>query len=738
MNESQLHIEFRQFEDSEHNALRHLTKKDFISQKTRIAESLWTIDVLQTESQDAFSTRSQIKLSAQLIEGKLPTSNVGLVLDFPEWEKENYLLMPGCAYNGNRFESRRIAYSPKLTDSKDIQKNTPIIVSDVPRLNIDAGISLIQERSGALSIPAIGFYDPKSHTSTWIHLTQKNEWGDFGIRIEENAERNHLSIGIYSPLVREKTYYKITNNQVPSVDHAADLESGDLLEIELTTRSVPCESVIELFHQLNQLSDRTKPSRNDSFLLSSCFETIETKYNKDNFQPTQGYYAVGMRNGKYPFLQDWQIGWTGGMIATLPLLKEGSSLSQQRVIQNFNWLFPNGISPSGLFWDSGELKEDGFHWYGGDIRREHTKNWHLIRKSGDAVFYIIRQFQIMQSLGIPLKESWLAGIQKVCDTLVKIWTDNHQFGQFVDSLTGKIAVGNSTSGAIIPGALALASSFFKNDTYLKTAKESGEYYYSHFVKKGLLCGGPGDALQNPDSESAYALLESYVTLFEITGEERFLHFAKDTSAQFASWVMDYDYAFPAQSLLNKVGIKTTGSVFANTQNKHGEPGICLHSGSALLRLYRATGDLTYLYLLRQITQHIPQNLSHPTKPIEGMPIGWVSERVSTTDWLEGIGELMYGSTWAEATLMLTYAEIPGVYLDLQAGVAIAFDQAQVEVLENTKEALKISITNTSKTEGQVKVMAEKNTAAKWQDSYNKNVEKISLAMDETKVLSYEK
>ncbi len=85
--------------------------------------------------------------------------------------------------------------------------------------------------------------------------------------------------------------------------------------------------------------------------------------------------------------------------------------------------------------------------------------------------------------------------------------------------------------------------------------------------------------------------------------------------------------------------ETTGVVWANTQNKHGAPGICTHSGMALLRLYRATRNVKYLKRLQDITKAIPQYLSTKENPIFGLNLGWISERVSTTDWLEGIGEL---------------------------------------------------------------------------------------------------
>ena len=55
--------------------------------------------------------------------------------------------------------------------------------------------------------------------------------------------------------------------------------------------------------------------------LGEAMAVLEKKFNDQNWVKENGYYAIGMREN---FLQDWQIGWTGGMISTLPLFSEGN------------------------------------------------------------------------------------------------------------------------------------------------------------------------------------------------------------------------------------------------------------------------------------------------------------------------------------------------------------------------------------------------------------------------------
>ncbi len=649
----------------------------------------------------------EVECHFKLTKGTSPQTSIAVNFTFDNWSKSNYVLMPGSAYNGNRFESRRIRYSPKLLDSRDIGPDKPMIISDVPRLNINDGPSRIQDRSGSMSVPAIGFQSDVTKTGFWLLTQQETKFGDNGISVEESRDRKTAVISLTVPVVRENYQYTITDNQTASKDIAPDFIAGDEFTLKFSLYFFPCPEIQGLYTRFAEIrEDLSGGMKLVPFIpFSACFSVQETKFNEQNWEEEHGYYSVGMREN---FLQDWQIGWTGGMISTYPLLFAGNETSRQHVLRNFDWLFPNGISPSGFFWDSGEK---GTKWYGGDIRKPNTVNWHLVRKSGDALYYIIKQFMLMEKENIRVKPEWKAGTKKVADSFVKLWSKWNQFGNFIDSNTGDVTVGGSTSGAIVPAALVLAASYFNNPEYMRVAEASAEKYYNDFVKKGITCGGPGDALQNPDSESSYAMLESFMLLYESSLDKKWLTRSEEMADQFSSWVMSYDYKFPKNSALGKLGVQTIGLVSANTQNKHGAPGICTHSGIALFRLFRATGNNRYLKLLKEIAFVMPQYLSHPLRPIEKMKIGWMSERASTTDWLEGIGELMYGSTWAETSLMLSYIELPGVYVQPDQSYICAIDNVDAQIIQDKAKSLTIKLTNPTQARAEIKLFVESSANA---------------------------
>ena len=668
-----------------------------------------------------------------LIRGFEKSAATSVEFNFDRWSKDNYVLLPAAAYNGNRFESRRIPYSPKLNDARDIAKDKPTIITDVPRLNINDGSSQIQERSGGMALPCIGFQSVADKKGFFLTTVQRNAYGDLGMNIEETSDRHQAFISLCSPLVRERTKYLICDNQAPSTDIPADFKPGDEVKFTFRVYNFEAPKIQSIFDKyiLIRKDLCPKPEFVPQIPFSACYDILEKKFNAENFVPEWGYYSVGMRN---MFLQDWQIGWTGGMISTYPLLFSANKKTHQNVVANFDWLFPNGISPSGFFWDSGEK---GNKWYGGDIRKPQSKNWHLVRKSADALYYIFKQFDLMKRQGIAVKPVWENGTRGVADAFVKLWKNNRQFGQFVDSQTGEIAVGGSASGGLAPAALVFASKYFNDKTYLDIACESAQKMYDDFVAKGLSTGGPGDALQNPDSESQYGLLESFAVLYEITGDKKWLTYGCETAAQFSTWVMSYDYTFPSNCLFGQMNMKTNGVVFANTQNKHGSPGICTHSGLALLRLYRATGNPLYINLLKDITQSIPQYMSRPDRPVKGMHDGWINERVSTTDWYEGIGEIFPGSTWAETDLLLTITELPGIYVDFEKKTVTTFDQLETNLISGNTKSAKLSIKNPTKMIAKTSVLVENNEQKMkpWSENrfYNRN--RIEIKPGETKILN---
>ena len=643
----------------------------------------------------------------EIVEGNAAQVSAGITFAFDDWSADNYVLMPAAVYNGNRFESRKTEYPPLLADPADIGPETPTIISDIPRLNSREGHSGIELLARDLSTPAVGFHAPDTNKGFWCLTDEHTENGPVGISVKENKKRTHGEITITSPGVRQNVRYTICNSELPSQDRGADLKPGDEIVLKMRLFAFDCpeiQSLYDYFVLIRKDLNGTVRQKHE-LPFSEAFKILKDKYNRDNWRENKGFYTVGIGESMYAV---WQIGWVGGIMVTCPLIFAGDEISRQRALRNFDFVFPEGQASSGFFHGIG----DGEHWYGDGFKFSHAKNWHLIRKSADALYFILKQLTLFKSPchALEPRAAWMEGTKKCADAFVRLWKRSGQFGQFVDIETGNIIVGGSTSASTASAGLALASQYFNCHEYLAIAEASGSYYHENFVKRGLTTGGPGEAMQCPDSESAFGLLESFVVLYEITGDNVWIKRACDIAHQCATWVTSYDFDFPPESLFGRLGMSSIGTVWANAQNKHSAPGICTLSGASLFKLYRATNNLFYLELIREIAHSLPQYVSRSDRPIgENILSGWMDERVNLSDWLEGVGEIGAGSCWPEVTTMLTCTELPGLYIQPDTAVVCALDNIDTKIIENTKDNLAIKITNPTKFEASVNVFIENST-----------------------------
>ena len=637
----------------------------------------------------------KVVVTFKCLTGAVKDASVSVDINFINWSRNNYVLMPAAVYNGNRYETVQMDYSPFFNSRSQMGIDKPQILSDQPRLNFRDGYSRIQERSGSMSLPSIGFHSASTQKGCWLFFQQGNNYGDYGVDIEEYKGGSKAVISLTSPVVREIVKYQdFRMDQAPSNDLCATFNAGDVVKIEFNISFFSCPNVQTLYNELNNIRQKHYPWPKLSAILpfSAASKIIEKHINSE-FWNTEGYFATHSKS-------DWQPAWVGGLNTTFAFWGEATDSTKFRITETLDWLYSKGIAPAGCYFD---MKRDGI-FTSSKAPKPFGENLTLTRKQAEAVYYAFKQFNLLKMQGKNIKPEWIKGNQGALDMLLTVWKKYGRLGMWINQQTGELVMGNSTSGGIFPAALCEAAAFSGNVTYIQTAKDIAEYFYQNYVIKGLIYGGPGDALQSFDSESSYGLLESFTNLYETTGEKKWLQYAEEMATQFASWVVAYNYKFPENSIMGQMGLKTAGTVYANTQNKHTAPGICTHSGIALLKLYRATQNPDYLNMLCTIAHTIPQYMSFPGHEIPGYKTGWISERINMTDWQTSpqIGGVMVASCWDETSMLLTATELPGIYVNKDNHEVFTLDHVEAKL--NKKGQLEI--TNPTKYDAVVKVLAE--------------------------------
>ena len=561
-----------------------------------------------------------------------------LHLSFHDWEENAYILLPACAYNGNRFPKLLCKYPPMYPEAVR-GETSALYITDVPALNPD-GSGQMEVTTGDLSVPCYGVFFPGSREAVFVFTEQACKEKNIGLCVRSG------SLQIQYPALRS-TSYRMCRTDEPSTDTGFAVKAGEEVTSRVLIQVCPCQDIPGFFalffrHRRDLLSDAPAPNG----YTQELWDRMEAHMNADNWSGE--YYAEMSKK--------WQCGWVGGGMSSLPLLKYGSPLTRQRAVQTIDYMTSH-VSPSGFFYSmivDGQIMDDSFG-------SSHWKHASLIRKNGDALYFLFKHFDIVTP-----KPAWIDAARGCADAFVKLYDRYGTFGQFVNDQTGEMLFGGSTSGASAVGALVRAWKFFAEEQYLHVARKAGEQYYEDFVAQGFTCGGPGEALCCPDSESCYAMVESMILLYEATLEPAWLNRAKDSANLLSSWVMPYSYRFPENTEFGRLKINTVGSVFANVQNKHSAPGLCTASGDALYKLYKYTGDEAYLQLLRDIAMFIPQCVSSRERPIYDLSVppralkpGCICERVNTSDWESpaGVGAVFDLSCWCETSLLLSFMEL---------------------------------------------------------------------------------
>ncbi|MBD0404638.1 hypothetical protein [Flammeovirga sp. EKP202] len=646
----------------------------------------------------------------------------GIELRFDKWSKENYVFIPASVYNGNRFKVVQMNWPTVVVDEADRYHDiAPRIAHYVPHLNSDEGPSKLIRKLNDASTPAIGFYSPELQKSFLLLIKPSR---NFNIEIKESEDRTVGSI-------------ILSSNGQPDVYND---QQSDAFEINFRMFEFNSNAPIDLL--TNYFKVRKSMVATNEFVpsvpFSKMFEIQEKLHNSERWNNKMQCYIQSGNHEHGKWYSGVQLGWIGGLMEQQTLLTAGNELSKERSILTMDNILNNMQGESGLMYG---MYKDG-KLYSDDYRNPFKEPFiGLTRKNGDALYFLLQELMLLKNNKMYQNKvaEFEAKAQKLADGLVNLWEQHGQFGQYFDPKTGTLVVYGSTSGASSISALALASEYFKENKYLKIAEEAAEFYYNRDLKNGYTTGGPGEAMQCPDSESAFALLEGYMALYDLTGNKKYTMMGEHAAAYFATYTTSYDFPFPKNSPMGKIKAKSTGAVWANAQNKHGAPAICNYSGDALLKLYRATSNLLYLELLKDITYNSMQYVSTEEKLLAPhFKPGYVCERVNISNW-EGenlVGGNLYDtSPWVEVALMQITVQVPSIYVDTKESSITVFDnlEASIVKLDNAGVSIRVKNPTNYKATCTVFIDSEKNKAMGWNNYAD--FEKIELEINEEKIVT---
>ncbi|MEC5142443.1 hypothetical protein [Chitinophaga sp. 212800010-3] len=669
---------------------------------------LWRLSIATSPVKDN-KNALDITATFRLVKEQVSEATVAIGFNFSGWSEDNYLLVPASIYNGNRYRSIGDGYSPSYPREMYYNPAVPLTISNNPRLQREKNkSSLVELQTGNMATPAVCFFSKKTGKGVIVLTEQQTKWGNSGISIKEDAGKENLSFDISAPAVR-KLAPGFGDFHV-SGDKAPDWKQGDEVKIRLRIYVFNAGSIPDLLTAFMKVRKNVASPRElrNMLPMSQLLDWDRDICSRNFYSGSIGsYYRPENSN-------DFQLGWVSGMINTYPMLALNDAAERKRVMDELNFVVHKLQGKSGYFFGgirtNGEIEGEKMH-------PDFPKVQAMVRKNGDALFWLMKHLLLLkdQGHGDQVSKEWEAAAQKLATAFAGTWQQHGEFGQYIAPETGEIAVFNSTAGAVVPAGLALAARYFNRPDWLKTAAEAAAFYYKRDVAgQGLTGGDCGDISQDANSESAFGLLESLMTLYSNTGEQKWLKMAETQAALCATWTLSYAPVFPPESTIGKLQCNMTGAVWASIQNKHAAPGICTSSGDGLFKLFRATGNALYADLIRDIQHAHAEAVNRPGHITNNHLTGATMERIQPSD-AEGkaaVGNFIYTrNSWTETAGMLMALELPGIYIAKDKAIVYVFDHVQAEIVKKDKGALVLEIRNPTAYDASVTVMAENSREA---------------------------
>ncbi len=338
-----------------------------------------------------------------------------------------------------------------------------------------------------------------------------------------------------------------------------------------------------------------------------------------------GYLPDDKNGFEYREDRHFQLAWCGQNVMLCRMLisdyiKYGNKDSMETAIEIMdNWV-GNCIGISGLM--AVQLQD----YPNLDKAKSDTCNL------GHGAFEILKVYELLRELGIE-KAEYFNAAKGICDFFAEHYSTDFAFGKVWD-ITGECTETGGTIGAFLILPMCKIYELTSEEKYLVTAKKAMEYYCGDLDK--FVCTAGALDTCCVDKETSAPLLFSAIMLYEITGEEKYMEYAKKAAYYFTSWMYHYTPFYETDRDIAKMGIDITGYTAVSVQHHH----VDSYAGLVvpyLKKLAAYSGDVRWNKRAEMMLGAVMQNISDGEDKIHGRirPRGAQNEAVFQCRWWHG-------------------------------------------------------------------------------------------------------
>ncbi len=184
---------------------------------------------------------------------------------------------------------------------------------------------------------------------------------------------------------------------------------------------------------------------------------------------------------------------------------------------------------------------------------------------------------------------------------------------------GEIVTNEGCAGAMLMLGYIFAYKYFGAESYLARAVSAFDFYYGTYLSNSIAAGGALDTYCI-DKESAGPVLRSAIMLYELTKDEKYLAYAKNTAYYLMTWTYYHDVPFPKGSDCERMGVRTTGGTSVSTAHHHLDVWGVYYAPD-MMKLYEFTGNEAFLEQAKLLWLFTLQYMSDGKLTLHGMTRG---------------------------------------------------------------------------------------------------------------------
>ncbi len=368
-----------------------------------------------------------------------------------------------------------------------------------------------------------------------------DQWWSMGVIAHEDSTEFTLLSGPCASNRKRSVIKAVQPGFVPYDNAYLNIEPGTIIEKTFYLEAYPVEAKGSGFRETIRTSlDLCSPYSLEG--MPAFQDIIEDKYRYAKTRWHETKDSAGFK--KYHNRNFYVLGWCGQAAAlgyALPVLKDGLDAPETLSM----------AQKSLDFLSSAEFYDGGFHtWY--DYKK---KKWsrHEPLSQGQGMLNVANAVRVGEKKSLDTKR-WKAFLRKACDF--------HSRRILKEDWNPK-----STDEAFFIAPLCEGYRIFGIDIHREAAEKAGQIYADrHVSMREPYWGGTLDA-SCEDKEGAFAALQGFLALYELTGESRYLQWAGHALDVVLTYVVIWDIDLPPGRLRDH-NFKTRGWTVVSPQNQH--------------------------------------------------------------------------------------------------------------------------------------------------------------------------